>query len=130
MRHIVRFTEIAPQFGRNTEDGKKIVGHARTTDAFGFRFAADARQIGITAPHHGQIGETTLSSAPVEIIWQTNRPGIENIWALANKHEAIRLRRRQGPQKDGVDDAENRGVRADSERESDNCDKSESGVLE
>src|SRR5215831_5016928 len=123
MRHIVRFTEIAPRFGRNTKDGEKVVGHTRATNAFRFDIAAGTGQIGIITPNQGQIGETALGGAPVEIIWQTNRTGIENVCALANKHEALRLRIRQGPQKDGVDDTENGSVRADSERESDNCNK-------
>src|ERR1041385_2163188 len=116
MRHIVRFTEIAADFGGNTKNGEKVVGHAPTTDAFRFDIAASARQISIIPPNQGQIGETALSGAPVELIWETNGTGVKKVRALADKHEPIRLRIREWPQKDRVNDAKDRRVGPDSER--------------
>src|ERR1700747_1951829 len=129
MRHIIRLTEIASQFRRHAKDGKKIVRAARLADALRFDITGGAGQIRVVAAEQSKIGETALGDAPIEIIRQANRTGIEKICALANEHESVRLRIRQRPQEHSVDDAENRRVGADAERERDDRNTRKSGRL-
>ena len=98
--------EIPPQLRRHAEDGKKIVTHARGTDAFCFDITGGTGQIRIPASEKGKISEPALAGAPIEIIRQADRTGIEEVCALANEHEAIRFRIRQGPQQNRIDHAE------------------------
>ena len=129
MGHVVRFTEIAAQFGRNTEDEKKIVTHARGTDALCFHITGGAGQIRVPTAEKGKISEPALAGAPIEIIRQANRTGIEDICALANEHEAVRLWIRQWPQQNCIDHAENCGIRANGERQRQDCDRTKTRLL-
>src|SRR5689334_10119697 len=129
MRHIVRLTEIAAQFRRYAEDGQKIVRHAPEADALRLDIAGGAGQICIVAAEQSKISETALAGAPIKIIRQANRTGIEDSCALANEHEAVRLRIRQGPQEHRVNNAENGSIGTDPERERDDRDSCKSGRL-
>ena len=89
MRHVVRFAEIASQLWRNAEHGKKIVCHARGADALRFDIAGRAGQIGIAPADQSKINETALTRAPIQIIRQTHRTGIEDTCALTNEDKAV-----------------------------------------
>src|ERR1043166_8481695 len=102
MRHIVRLTKVAPQFRWHTEDGKKIVSHARQAHTLRLDIAGGAGQIRIVPTKQREISETALAGAPIKVIRQANRTGIEKIGALAKEH--------------GVDNAENCSFGADAER--------------
>src|SRR5262249_32375320 len=110
--------EIASQFRRHAQDGKKIIGDARCADALCFNFASGARQIRIVAAEESKISETALAGAPIKIIRQANRTGIENVCALTNEHQPVRLRIAQRPQTYSVNHTEDGSIAADAERES------------
>ena len=78
-------------------------------------------------PSHQYLKNLAIA-LPIQIIAGRNRihvapePG-------PHHHQLVRLVIRQRRQKSGVNDAENRGVRANAQRERQNCDGREAGIL-
>ena len=62
---------------------------------------------------------------PIEIIGQRDRIILSRPGRFVQDHDPVGVRIRQRPKQDGVDDAEDRGVRADAERKCQNSDQSE-----
>ena len=54
---------------------------------------------------------------PIEIIRQRDRIILSRPGRFVQNHDPVGIRIRQRPEQDGIDDAEDRGVRADAERE-------------
>ena len=118
VRHVVGLCKIAAELRRHSKNGQEIRGHPPAADAFRRRVSFRRREIVGLAPEKSQVGETVLRRAPIEKIQVTDGTGRERRRAFPDADQAFRMRIRQRPEEDRIDHAEDRGVRPDPERES------------
>jgi hypothetical protein len=113
---MVSLGEPTAEHRLNTERLEHAVGHG-----------AQPRLLGVADPGYGHSavceesevleGPVFVAIGEVEIRRQPERAGIQTGRDVPQAHELVRLRVRQRLEQHGVDDTEDRGVRADSERE-------------
>src|SRR5215472_258617 len=73
--------------------------------------------------------EDRVVVSPIEIVWKSNRVILTRSRRFIQNHDSIRVWVRQGLQQYCVDDAEDRGVHANAQRQCQNGDRTETRLL-
>ena len=115
---------------RNTQKGEEVGRDARAAKPFRLAIAG---QIAFPGPQGAHRREGRICFAPLEVGLDRHRQARELAAALRYHHldavDLVRLGIRKRLQQDGIDDAEDRRVRADPERERDDRSRRKSGLL-
>ena len=114
-------------FRRDAENAEEAVAHRAPLGKARLAAAEDRRRIAAVGRHRV---EARRSVAPVDEVRMRYARGAAARVALAERDDAGGLAVRQRPQQHAVDDAEDRGVGADAERQRDHGDEREGGTLE
>ena len=124
-RFIFIFAESAADLRRQPDHVEKVRGHK--SDRYSLRFAAsNAAEIARLQAGEREVLERGAVAPPIDVIRQGDG-GVCSVDDLIKINKALRLRIRERTQEHRVDHAEDRGVRADAEREREHGDKSEPG---
>ena len=120
--------EFPPEERLNAEDGEEVAADSTAQDALGHPVFREVQagsevvedremfeDVGVLAPEEEPRNGELLRALPGEL--------------ARGLHHATGLGERQRPEKQAVDDAPDRGVRADGERQSENGDDREPGTL-
>ena len=116
--------EVAPDRRRHAQHPKEVRGHSHPADPFGLAVRHQRRHPRTDQRH---VLEGVAARAPVEKRRVADVAGRSGRAALADRDQAIRICVRQRTQQHGVEDAEDRGVRADAERQGHERDRREAG---
>src|ERR1700759_2230800 len=106
-RKVVRGDELRPDFFCVAEAGEGEAG----------------------AANHGHLRKAAIVVLPVAKIWIRNRTGAEVGFALVEHDELFGMRISNWIEQDGVDDGEERGIRADAESEREDGYDGEAGAF-
>ncbi len=125
-RVLVR-PEVAAERRRHSEDAQESVRDARPVYALRLRRAG---QVEHDVPVRRHIGEGRRLAAPIVEVRRRDRPlQLPLSWALLGQRQDRRgIREGQRPPQHGVDDAEDRGVGPDTERQHQHGDGREPGL--
>ena len=116
---VVVRQKIPPQDRPHSERREEVVSDVPATEAFG---AVHPGEVELRLLHGGQGLERSVLVAPVDIVRPGHRHAGEQLGLLVQKDEAVGVAVRQRAQEDGVDRAEDRRVRAETEGQRDNGD--------
>src|SRR5947207_15877990 len=78
----------------------------------------------------GEMFENLVVISPVKVVWQRNRIILPRSGRFVQYHDPVRIRIRQRSKQNCVDDAKDGGVGADAERERDDRNGGEGGILD
>ena len=123
--HVLLRGEAASAKGRDAERREHVRADVADRHALGL---AVARQVRLAIAPGGHFGQRRRPAAVVEDFSLGDPRLVERGPAAPDHDGAIRVAPRQRSQQDGVDDAEDRGVRADAERERQHGDGGERGI--
>ena len=117
------------QRGLNAEQIAEIRSHSQSANQV---WRAVARKIKVSLASKGNLFETSAVLPPEFEFFRSHRPlkPFASRFVLIEPDQAIRIAVGQWSQQDPVDDAEDGGVRSDTERERENSHGAESGVLQ
>jgi hypothetical protein len=122
---LVLGSEAASEHGLHTEHGQEVRRHAQHPEVLG---ALPAEDEGAAEPD-AEIGEDLATRAPVDVFGIRDRcRGIVRL-QVPEEDQALRLRERQRPHQDRVNDAEHRRRGADAEPEGQHGDRGEPGTV-
>src|SRR3954451_6097812 len=130
MRHIVACVQVAADPRFEAEDGEEICARTYSADPLRRAGAVARREIQTFAPDECDVRKAALCSSPVTPVRHTDGSALERVRTFAQFDKVLRLRIRQRPEQNGIDDAEDRGVRTDPEREGKDRDDGEARMLE
>jgi hypothetical protein len=116
--------EVTPDRRLHAERPEEVPGHAHPADPFRFAVGQQRRTPGADERH---VFERMAAVAPVEERQVTDVAGRAGRPPLADRDEAIGIRVRQRTEQHRVEDAEDRRVRADAERQGHERDRCEAG---
>ena len=120
--------ERAAENRRQPEDGEQIRRRADRADVLGLSAAREVVFLQAVVERH--VLERAAALFPVDVGGRRDRAvtvEADRGRLFPEKHEPIGFRERQRPQQHGAHDAEDRGVRADAEREDQHGDDGEAG---
>ena len=129
---LIRVSKTAAPHWPDAKHVEKFAAYRESRDALRFLFV-DECQSAISILRHSR--ETAVLFAEIEEVRVTHRLQLGRRRRAvkidsADGNELVRRRKRERFQEDRVDHAEDRGVRADPERERENGDDGEAGVLD
>ena len=123
---VVLGSEDAPELGLHPQEGERSVGHAHRLDPLGL---GEPRHRDLLVVPHADLVEDLTQVAVGEMErWRlVDLVETEAGGRVPDPDERFRFVERKRLQEDAVDDAEDRGVRADAEREGSDRDQGEHG---
>src|SRR5690242_764767 len=110
----------------HAEDGKEIGGYLARDNSFSFAAASEVVAGTIVDAH---LFKRLILVAPVSEVWIRDRHLIQHRTFLVEKNEPIGLFIRKWTQQHRVNNAEDRGVCADAEREGDDHDDRDARIF-
>ena len=121
-------SEIASKLRLNAKQIEEIGRNTAPIETFGFTVPSEIKT---ALRHRGHPREDAVLALPIEKISRRRRVLREPEMGLLvpHHHELVRVLERQRAQQDGIDHAEDRGVRSDPERERGDRHNREAGVL-
>ncbi len=122
---VLAVGERAAERGLYAEDVEVVCRHARAAQAHGF---VDAGERDRAASLSGNEFEDGVFARPVEVVERRDAVGAAARRLLEHAHDAPGFGVEQGPEQDGVDEAEDRGVRADADGERGQRDRGEAAL--
>ena len=123
-RGVVLGDEAAPKQGLEPEDAQVVGGDLGSAEPDGIGSAADVLVDIVRRGDRFELGRLGLPVQEDAAVGDGKSAGVGN---LGNLDEAVGVGVRQRLQQQGVDDAEDRGVRADAEREREHGHQDEAG---
>ena len=119
------FAERPTDLRRQSDDVEKVSRDRSARNAL--RVASrNSAEIARFLMSRGEMFKNSVVLLPIEIIRERDRIILSRPRRFIEDHDSLRVRIRQRLQQDGVDNAEDRGVRADAERKRQHSNKSES----
>ena len=123
---VVGRAEVPPEQRPDAEDPEEAGRHVRHVRARGLEGARNRHEV-VVVPGH-RLETAVLIPEVVEVrVRQARGPALRG--DLEDGHDPARVGVRQRPKKDAVDDAEDGRRRADTERERDDHDRGDAGLL-
>src|SRR5439155_7007449 len=118
---------------RGTTQHRKQTGGSMHSRYFHNLIAQDELEVAaVPAGADGHFGKHRILSAPVQVVWATDalllNPALCS--SLPQSHQSIRLRVGQRLEQYFIDDAKDRRVRSDAEREREHGHGGEAGILQ
>ena len=78
----------------------------------------------------GEMFKNGIVLLPIKIIWERHRIILSRPGRFVQDHDPVGIRIRQRPEQNGVDDAEDGGVRADPERKRQDCNRGKRRIVD
>ena len=122
---VFLFGEDAPELRLQADDVEEVRRDDGAGDLLRFAPGQAAQVVGIAARDREML-ESGIVAPEVEVVRKCDRDGaLLRTNVLVEDDEPLGVRIRQRPKEDGVNDAEDRGVRADAERQREDGNKGE-----
>ena len=126
---VFLLTKRPADFRRQADDVEKIPRYRSARHSFSFA-TRDAAKVSRFLVGAGEMFENLVVILPIEIIRQRNRVILAGSGRFVQDHDPVRVWIRQRPKQNGVDDAEDGGVRPDAESECNNSNCGERRILD